>query len=81
MPSLIENRESYIHDRILQDLIAAHLQAMSVIPSSVEVQDMSISAPDRTGLRTITYKTFKTKAVELIVHTSSKDQVNELCTN
>lgn len=68
MPSPIENRESYIHDRILQDLIAAHLQAMSIIPDSTEVIDLHLSIPDHSGLRTISYKTIKTKEVELIVH-------------
>lgn len=69
MPNFIKNQESYIHDRVLQDLIAAHLQAISAVTNSEEVLDLTLSIPDHSGLRTISYKTIKTKEVELIVHT------------
>lgn len=68
MPTPIENRESCIHDRVLQDLIAAHLQSMSAITAADEVLELTLSTPDHAGLRTIQYKTIKMKEVELIVH-------------
>jgi hypothetical protein len=63
-----ENRESFIHDRILQDLIAAHLYATTAVADNEEVLELTLSPPDKVGLRTINYKTMKMKEVELIVH-------------
>lgn len=68
MPSPIQNRESFIHDRVLQDLIAAHLYVTTAVADNEEVLELTLSPPDAVGLRTINYKTIKTKEVELIVH-------------
>lgn len=68
MPTPIKTHESFIHDRVLQDLITAHLYATSALPETEEVLDMTISTPDHAGLRTLQYQTIKMKEVELIVH-------------
>lgn len=81
MPTPIQDRESFIHERVLQDLIAAHLYATTTVADDEEVLELTVGPPDHAGLRTILYKTIKNKDVELIIHTSSKDQVNELCTD
>jgi len=49
----VKRIEFLLHDRTLQDLIAVHLQTMSVIKSSEDVIDVSISAPDSNGVRTL----------------------------
>lgn len=68
MPTPIENRENFIHDRVLLDLIAAHLYATTAVADNEEVLELTLSDPDHAGLRTINYKTIKMKEVELIVH-------------
>lgn len=45
--------EFLLNDKTLQDLIAVHLQRMCVIESSEDVIDVSISAPDKDGVRTL----------------------------
>lgn len=79
MPTPILEHESFIHERVLQDLIAAHLYATTTVADDEEVLELTVSSPDNVGLRTINYKTIKNKDVELIIHASSKDQVNEFC--
>lgn len=68
MPTPIENRENFIHDRVLQDLIVAHLYVTTALADNEEVLELSLGLPDHSGLRTISYKTIKMKEVELIVH-------------
>lgn len=75
MPTPIENRQSFIHDRVLQDLIAAHLYSTTAVADDEEVLELTLSPPDNVGLRTINYKTMKNKEVELIVH--SQDYTDE----
>lgn len=68
MPTPIETRESFIHDRVLQDLIAAHLYVTTTVADDEEVLEVHLSPPDQVGLRTINYKTIKNREVELIIH-------------
>lgn len=73
----IRELQSYLHDGTLQDIIAAHLHATSVLDDNEDVIAISVGEPDAEGKRPINLKIIKTQDVELIVHTSSKDQVNE----
>lgn len=61
-------RESYIHDGVLQDLIAAHLYATTLVNDDEEVLSLTIGNPNSDGVRPIVYKTIKNREVELIVH-------------
>lgn len=73
MANPILDRESYIHDRVLQDLVAAHLYATTTVADDEEVLEVSVSPPDHCGLRTILYKTIKNREVTLIVHSGECD--------
>lgn len=47
--------ECYLNDQTLKDLVAVHLQTMSLIKSSEEVIDLTISLPNSEGVRTIRF--------------------------
>lgn len=44
-----------LHDGVLQELIAVYLQQVCVIKSSEDVTNVTISAPDHKGVRTIRF--------------------------
>lgn len=81
MPTPIMNREIYLNEETLKDLIAAHLYAITEVADDEEVLELRVLPSSIEGMCIINYKTIKNKDVELIIHTSSKDQVNELCTD
>lgn len=68
MKRMIREIQSYIHDGTLQDLIAVHLQAMSVVNDDEEFISISVGEANSDGVRPISYKIIKHKEVELIVH-------------
>lgn len=67
-PRLILEMESYIHDGVLKDLIAAHLYATTRVADNEEVLELTVGPPDEKSVRTIRYKTIKDREVEVIIH-------------
>lgn len=65
---VIKELQSFIHDGTLQDIIAVHLQAMSIVDDDEEFISISVGERQPDGKRPITYKIIKTREVELIVH-------------
>lgn len=51
----VRDLEVYLHEETLRDLIAVHLQAMTVVKSSEEVTHLSIGLPDEQGVRSIRF--------------------------
>lgn len=64
----IRELQSYIHDGTLQDIIAVHLQAMSIVNDDEEFISITVGERQADGKRPINYKIIKTREVELIVH-------------
>lgn len=48
--------ECYLNDQTLKDLVATYLQTVCLIKSSEEVSDLTLSAPNDAGVRTIRFK-------------------------
>lgn len=67
MPRIV-NLEIYLNDKTLQDIIAAHLYAMSIIDHREEIVDLCIGDANEEGVRPVNFKLFKTNEVNLIVH-------------
>lgn len=68
MKRVIRDLQSWLHDGTLQDIITAHLHAVSVLDDDEDVVALSVGEPDAEGKRPINLKIIKTKEVELIVH-------------
>lgn len=68
MKRTIRELTSFIHDGTLQDLIAVHLQACSVVNDDEEFISITVGEPNAEGVRPINYKIIKYKEAELIVH-------------
>lgn len=64
----IRDRESYIHDGTLKDLIAAHLYATTMLADDEEVLELTVGQPNADGIRPIRYKFIKNREVEVIIH-------------
>lgn len=69
MPRVVHNLELYLNDKTLQDLIAAHLYAMSIIDHREEIFDITVSPSTEDGIHKINFKVFKQSEPELIIHT------------
>lgn len=65
---MIHNREIYLNEETLKDLIAAHLYATTVVADDEEVLEVVLGPPNGQSVRSIQYKTIKNKEAELIVH-------------
>jgi len=68
MPRPIHDREIYLNDNTLKDIIAAHLYATTVVADDEEVLSVSLGECNADGIRPVRYTTLKNKEVELIVH-------------
>lgn len=64
----IHNLEIYLNDKTLQDIIAAHLYAMSIVDHREEIFDVCLGDAKEDGTRSITFKVFKQSEPELIIH-------------
>lgn len=68
MSTPIHDREIYINEGTIQDLIAAHLYATTMVADDEEVLEVQLGETNMDGVRAIRYKTIKNREVELIVH-------------
>lgn len=68
MPRPIHNREIYLNEATLKDMIAAYLYATTFVSDDEEVLEVQLGEVTTDGMRAICYKTIKNKEVELIVH-------------
>lgn len=68
MPRTPHNREIYLNEETLKDLIAAHLYATTLVNDDEEVLELYLGNERPDGMRPVRYKTIKNKEVELIVH-------------
>lgn len=64
----IVNREIYLNEATLKDIIAAHLYATTEVADDEEVLELHVLPSAIEGMCLINYKTIKIKEVELIVH-------------
>lgn len=68
MKRAIRELTSFLHDGTLQNLVAVHLQACSLVNDDEEFISISIGEPNEEGIRPIIYQIIKHKEAELIIH-------------
>lgn len=58
----------FINNSTLNDIVAAHLYAMTIVNDDEEVLELTLGEPNGDGIRSIDFKLIKQREVELIVH-------------